>query len=151
MADIIYYVNEQLGTVVARMPNFEEDMYQEIDNFCRIKFINKNAHVSFGFSMYFYETVHKLLHGRYEPSLKSLIGKAKCNFEAGETFDVEKGKELAKQRLMEKVFKLRYHVFHEAYKMMFEDFCMPFVIKKGQYLDHLAEYENNLLMMESEY
>ena len=37
MADITYYVNEPLGTIVARLPNFVEDMEREVESFCAKK------------------------------------------------------------------------------------------------------------------
>ena len=149
MADITYYVNEPLGTVVARLPNFIEDMEREIESFCAKKYDKKNVYIAFGMTQYLLEVIHKLLQDKYAPSIKNLVGKAKCNYESEEVFDLEKGKELAKQRLMKKVFYLRYCVLEDAYRIMFNDIVEPIFYKKYNYLKHLAEYENNLSTLET--
>ena len=151
MADIIYHVNEPLGVVIARMPNFVEDMHREFESFCNKQFTDRNILIARGFSCEFYEKARTLLADKYEPSVKALIGKATCNFEGGEVFDLEKGKELAKQRLIVKVFKLRYNILREVYEMIFDDFLGPICVKGRQYVNHLAQYEENLRALENEY
>ena len=149
MVDITYYVNEPLGTVVARLPNFVEDMEREIESFCTKKYEKKNIYIAIGMAQYLLEVIHKLLQDKYAPSIKNLVGKAKCNYEDGEVFDLEKGKELAKQRLMKKVFYLRYNILEDAYRIMFNDIVEPIFYKKYHYLNHFTEYENNLFTLET--
>lgn len=149
MADIVYYVNEPLGTVVARLPNFIEDMDREIESFCAKKYEKKNVYIAFGMTQYLLEIIHKLIQDKYASSIKNLVGKAKCNYESGEVFDLEKGKELAKQRLMAKIFYLRYSIIDDAYRIMLNDIVDPIFYKKHNYLSHFAEYKNNLSTLEA--
>lgn len=53
--------------------------------------------------------------------LGNLCGKAKCNMDAGDKFDVKIGEELAKRRLLIKVASLRSRWFWELEFMMMND------------------------------
>lgn len=54
-------------------------------------------------------------------ALDNLCGKAKCNMDAGDKFDVKIGEELAKRRLLIKVASLRSRWFWELEFMMMND------------------------------
>lgn len=54
-------------------------------------------------------------------ALGNLCGKAKCNMDAGDKFDVKIGEELAKRRLLIKVASLRSRWFWELEFMMMND------------------------------
>ena len=151
MADIIYYVNEELGTVVAKMPTFEDDFYREITAFCKKQFEFKGALLATGFSSYFHRKTFELLHGKYESALVNLCGKAHCNYEHGETFDEVKGKELAKQRLMVKVFSLRRNIFNDRLFAIDEDIVEPIQGRGLHYINHLFMYIDNLDSLEAAY
>ena len=147
MADIIYYVNEPLGTVVAKMPSFEEDFYKEITKLC---WKHYPSYLSSAMAVFFVGVAREGLHGKYDSALKNLFGKAKCNYAEEETFDVEKGKELAKQRLMEKVFKLRENIFYEIHMAQIE-MHGPINHRRVHYWDRLCEYKKNIEKLEAEY
>ena len=147
MADIVYYVNEPLGTVVAKMPSFEEDFYREINKLC---FKHYPSYLSSAMAVFFVSVANESLHGKYESALKNLFGKAKCNYVEGETFDVEKGKELAKQRLMEKVFKLRENIFYEIHLAQVR-LHEPVNHRYAHYYNRLCEYKKNVEKLEAEY
>lgn len=151
MADIIYYVNKELGTIVAKMPHFENDFYREIIAFCDKQFEFKGVSFSAGFSSYFHRKAFELLHGKYESALMNLCGKAHCNYEHGETFNEEKGKELAKQRLMVKVFNLRRNIFDDLLFAIDEDIIEPIHERGLHYINHLLMYKLNVESLEKAY
>ena len=151
MADIIYYVNEELGTVVAKMPTFEDDFYREITALCQKQFEFKGGFLSRGLNSYFYRKTFDLLHGKYESALMNLCGKAHCNYEHGEIFDEVKGKELAKQRLMVKVFNLRRNIFNELMFALEEDIFSPVQDRAIHYVNHSFMYTDNLDSLEATY
>ena len=151
MADIIYYVNEPLGTVVAKMPTFEADFYKEICAFCQKQFEDKGAWFSGGCENLFKSKAFELLRGKYESAFINLCGKAHCNYEHGETFDVEKGKELAKQRLMVKVFNLRKNIFSDIYDFMGSEIMNVINEKVIHYENHLLMYNLNVESLEKAY
>lgn len=147
MADIVYYVNEELGTVVAKMPTFEEDFYKEIQKLC-----HKHYPFNLAASMarFFVDTAWDNLHNKYYSALKNLFGKAHCNYEAGEIFDIEKGKALAKQRLMKKVFSLRESIILEIHMAQIE-MLVPINERRIHYFDRLCEYQRNIEELETTY
>ena len=151
MADIIYYVNEPLGTVVAKMPDFEKDFYKEITTFCQKQFKDKSVWFSTGFGGLLRSKTFELLHGKYESAFVNLCGKAHCNYEHGETFDVDKGKELAKQRLMVKVFNLRQNIFNDLFNFMEEEIMDAISDKVAHYELHLLMYKLNVESLEKAY
>lgn len=151
MADIIYYVNEPLGTVVVKMPAFEEDFYKEISVFCEKQFKNKGNWLSIAFSQLLKNKAFELLHGKYESAFVNLYGKAHCNYEHGETFNEDKGKELAKQRLMVKVFNLRQNIFNDLFNFTVEEIIGAINEKVIHYTNHLLMYKLNVESLEKEY
>ena len=151
MADILYYVNEPLGTVVAKMPTFEADFYKEISAFCEKQFESKGAWLSTALSSLFRSKTFELLHGKYESAFINLCGKAHCNYEHGETFNEDKGKELAKQRLMVKVFNLRQNIFNDLYEFMGDEIMNSINGKVIHYENHLLMYKLNVESLEKAY
>lgn len=151
MADIVYYVNEPLGTVVAKMPTFEADFYKEITAFCQKQFKDKSAWFSSGCVKLFRKKTFELLHGKYESAFINLCGKAHCNYEHGETFNIDKGKELAKQRLMVKVFNLRQNIFNDLFIFMEEEVMDAINEKVAHYENHLLMYKLNVESLENAY
>lgn len=151
MADIIYYVNEELGTVVAKMPTFEEDFYKEITVFCQKQFKDKSAWFSSGCMKLFTSKASELLHGKYQSAFVNLCGKAHCNYEHGESFNIDKGKELAKQRLMVKVFNLRRNIFNDLFNFMEEEIMGAMNEKVAHYELHLLMYKLNVESLEVTY
>lgn len=151
MADIVYYVNEPLGTVVAKMPGFEADFYKEITAFCEKQFRDKGYWFSEGCESLLRGKAWELLHGKYESAFVNLYGKAHCNYEHGETFNVDKGKELAKQRLMVKVFNLRQNIFNDLLNFMVEEIIGAINEKVIHYTGHLLMYKLNVESLEKAY
>lgn len=151
MADIIYYVNEPLGTVVAKMPTFEEDFYKEIAVFCEKQFEDRGTWFSVGCKNLLRGKTFDLLHGKYESAFINLCGKAHCNYEHGETFNEDKGKELAKQRLMVKVFNLRQNIFNDLYEFMGDEIMKAINEKVVHYENHLLMYKLNVESLEKAY
>jgi hypothetical protein len=151
MADIIYYVNEELGTVVAKMPTFEDDFYREITAFCQKQFKDKSVWFSSGCVKLFTTKTSELLHGKYQSAFVNLCGKAHCNYEHGESFNIDKGKELAKQRLMVKVFNLRQNIFNDLFNFMEEEIMDAINEKVAHYELHLLMYKLNVESLEKAY
>lgn len=151
MADIVYYVNEPLGTVVAKMPAFEDDFYTEITAFCHKQLKDKSTWFSAGLGSILRSKTSELLHGKYESAFINLCGKAHCNYEHGETFDEDKGKELAKQRLMVKVFNLRQNIFNDLFNFMEEEIMDAINEKVAHYENHLLMYKLNVESLEKAY
>ena len=147
MADIVYYVNEPLGTVVAKMPTFVKDTYREYGAFIR-------KHLPLGFSvdyrLYTQHILEILIKTKYNEAIKNLYGKATCNYVGGEIFDEEKGKELAKQRLMVKVFKLRSKLARDVKNHMMENLSWPFGDKMIECNELVKQYEENVKKLEAE-
>lgn len=147
MADIIYYVNEKLGTVVAKMPLFEKDFLREIQVLC---FKHYPSALATSMATFFVEIAWNNLYGKYDSALKNLFGKAHCNYEENEVFDIEKGKELAKQRLMKKVFDLREKIFYEIHMAQVE-MHTPINKRRLHYWERLCEYQKNIEELEATY
>ena len=147
MADIIYYVNEPLGTVVAKMPTFEKDFYKEIQVLC---YKHYPSDLATSMAIFFGCTAYDNLHDKYESALKNLFGKAHCNYEENEVFDIEKGKELAKQRLMKRVFELREKIFYEIHMAQIE-MHSPINKRRLHYWERLRAYQRNIEELEATY
>lgn len=147
MADIVYYVNEELGTVVAKMPSFETDFYKEIQKLCHKYYPSILAS---NMASFFVNIAWDNLHDKYDSALKNLFGKAHCNYEAGEIFDIEKGKALAKQRLMKKIFSLRESIILEIHMAQIE-MLVPINERRIHYFERLCDYQNNIEELEADY
>ena len=151
MADITYYINEELGTVVAKMPRFEEDFYREINELCYKQYMERYGYsFSSEMSKFCQNLMTRNLHNKYHSTYKNLFGKAQCNYAEGENFDLEKGMELAKQRLMKKVFELRANILVEVYRELLgvRDSIGDRIT---HYMDRLDEYKENIINLEASY
>lgn len=91
-----YYINEDKGTVVAKMYIVTDEITDEILNRMRKAYANKPKIADFAGSMKY--IVNALVP--YEELC--FVGKAQCNPQ--EKFNAQKGKDLAHRRMMEKVY-----------------------------------------------
>ena len=94
-SSIVYYVNEEKGVCIAKLPTAVEELYREFNNLT-------NSFNSFDPVCFFEEWYCK-----YGKKMNDLVGRAKCNIEDGDIFDVNFGKELAKNRLLSKINEYR--------------------------------------------
>ena len=109
--NIEYYVDDVMGVVVAKIPNLEEDITEEV---CMC--IEKSFHSNFAGDRIllssFYDIVKNCV-ANHRDDLVNIFGKAKCNFEE-DKYDIEAGKYIATQRLVKKVSKYRRNIYEEV-------------------------------------
>lgn len=105
---IQYSVDYENGVVLAWF-NPDEVMSDLIEETIRLSDKMDNATLRWGKVYEMFEKFRK----ENKTSLDNLCGKAKCNTDAGDKFDVEVGEGLARRRLLVKVASLRAHWFWE--------------------------------------
>lgn len=117
--DFDIYVNEGLGVVVAKFPGASGELREDFS-----RQMNK-LWGSFGKVYWndFYNLVNKWFD-KYGPVMDNLIGKAKCNYEDGDKFDVEYGKKLAKKRLAGKLEWYWLDFYTYIYNVMVDHILM---------------------------
>lgn len=105
-----YYIDKKKGVCVCKSPNIMTEFYHEATLF----FKNKVGVSDFSYSV-------DLWLDKYYNIITGLTGKARCNFEEGEIFDVKQGCELARKRLIIKIafwrikmYSFIYHSLREA-------------------------------------
>ena len=110
MANIEYYVNDKEGIVIAKCPDAVDELYQEA-----VRIWNRQTVEDFGVIIVVDEVMSTIdtWFKNNGGQMKSIIGKANCNTDAGDVFDVEYGKLLAKRRLEEKLakFHMRFYSY----------------------------------------
>lgn len=118
-AEIIYYVNEEKGTVVAKCPEAAAELFTYFERMInKIMSVWDKDDLSFGkneFVRVAYNWIKKNCH-----VMDNLVGKAKCNYDEGEVFDVEVGKKLARDRLLLKLEDYRVNFFSYMFSLAFE-------------------------------
>lgn len=93
----VWYVDEEKGTCVCKCPEAEDKLwieYRDMSN-CGTNFAGKLGDWFF----------------TYGSQMNRLFGKAKANLEAGEVIDIERGKEIARARLIEKLSAYRASLY----------------------------------------
>lgn len=100
---VVYEINEKKGTVVARYRGGVDEVKTSIIN-TLFKFTDWGGSIKFGIDI---EMVLKPYEHRF-----SMIGIAKCHED--DTFDVEKGKQLALNRLNRKFAVLRKDIIRNV-------------------------------------
>lgn len=103
---IIYNVNKEKGTVVAR---FKGDFVNDA-SYWEDSLMGMIHNV---FSPYFYSTgmMYAIVNNVLD-SYADFVGKAKLHPE--DTWDEEKGKRIAKQKLLDKWYKVKNHVLRDV-------------------------------------
>lgn len=113
---IQYSVDYENGVVLAWF-NPDEIMSDLIEETMRLADKMQNSTLRWGVVFEQFEKFRK----QNKAALDNLCGKAKCNMDAGDKFDVKIGEELAKRRLLIKVASLRARWFWELGFMMMDD------------------------------
>ena len=103
---IQYSVDCENGVVLAWF-NPDEIMSDLIEETMRLADKMQNSTLRWGVVFEQFEKFRK----QNKAALDNLCGKAKCNMDAGDKFDVKIGEELAKRRLLIKVARLRARWF----------------------------------------
>jgi len=105
---IQYFVNEQKGVVVAKMDNVHDDCIEICDA------VLSKALRSGTFKLLpSFVALVKYNQKEYLEKANiadTLVTKARCNYDSGDVFDEEHGKSLARARLLEQLFFIRYNV-----------------------------------------
>ena len=111
---IQYFINEKKKTVTARFENNFEDTDQELWGDYLVQHIHKilKSHGNFLRSN---EAIYKMVY-KIVGEVDSYCGIAQCN--GDDAFDVEKGKELAKKRLLKKYYDTQKNVMLKFYEIM---------------------------------
>ena len=113
---IQYSVDYENGVVLAWF-NPDEIMSDLIEETIHLADKMQNSTFRWGVVFEQFEKFRK----QNKAALDNLCGKAKCNMDAGDKFDVKIGEELAKRRLLIKVASLRSRWFWELEFMMMDD------------------------------
>lgn len=113
---IQYSVDYENGVVLAWF-NPDEIMSDLIEETIRLFDKMDNATLRWGKVYEMFEKFRK----ENKTSLDNLCGKAKCNTDAGDKFDVEVGEGLARRRLLVKVASLRARWFWELEMAMMDN------------------------------
>lgn len=111
---IQYFVNKKEGTVVATFDNKSNGD----DQYLWSKYLTRHVRKIFKRSDGFFrinETVYKVIY-KTVGEVDLFYGIAQCS--GDDTFDVEKGKELAKKRLLKKYYDTQENVMFKLYKIM---------------------------------
>lgn len=93
----VWYVDEEKGTCVCKCP--------EAANMLRKEYRDMGD-TEYFWDINFAEREHRWFES-YGNQMSRLFGKAKANVEAGEVIDIERGKEIARARLIEKLSAYR--------------------------------------------
>ena len=93
----VWYVDEEKGTCVCKCPEAEEKLWDEYRDMT-----NYGANFAGKLGDWFFT---------YGSRMNRLFGKAKANLEAGEVIDMERGKEIARARLIEKLSAYRASLY----------------------------------------
>ena len=113
---IQYSVDYENGVVLAWF-NPDEIMSDLIEETIHLADKMQNSTLRWGVVFEQFEQFRK----QNKTALGNLCGKAKCNMDAGDKFDVKIGEELAKRRLLIKVARLRARWFWELKSMVMDD------------------------------
>lgn len=113
---IQYSVDYENGVVLAWF-NPDEIMSDLIEETIHLADKMQNSTLRWGVVFEQFEKFRK----QNKTALGNLCGKAKCNMDAGDKFDVKIGEEFAKRRLLIKVASLRSRWFWELGFMMMDD------------------------------
>lgn len=113
---IQYSVDYENGVVLAWF-NPDEIMSDLIEETIHLADKMQNSTLRWGVVFEQFEKFRK----QNKTTLDNLCGKAKCNMDAGDKFDVETGEELAKRRLLVKVASLRTRWFWQLEFIMTDD------------------------------
>ena len=92
----LWFVDEEKGIYVCKCPRASALLWDEYVYMSRGNFGIDN----------FYEEARKW-YKKYSNQMNNLFGKAKANIDAGEVIDSERGMELARKRLIEKLAAYR--------------------------------------------
>lgn len=93
---LTWYVDEEKGVFICKCPEASELLEKEYLEFAEDEYFN----------ICFFNAAAKW-HDTYGNQMNCLFGKAKANTAAGEIIDIERGKKLAKARLVEKLSAYR--------------------------------------------
>lgn len=110
---IQYFVNKKNGIVIAKFENCngtDQDVWSEY-LVQHTRKILKRFNGFFRINEAIYKVIYKTVGG-----VDSYCGIAQCS--GDDTFDVEKGKELAKKRLLKKYYYTQQNVMHKLYEIM---------------------------------
>lgn len=130
MEQIEYYVNEEKGVIVAKIYNVKMALYNEFSSF-----YNTSGETKYEFAPELYilnNGVNKWFINTKKEDY--VIGMAKCNFEDGDIFNIEFGKNLARARALKKLNDV---------KMSFFNFLI------GDILNMIKDYQNKLSIFET--
>lgn len=93
---LTWYIDEEKGVFICKCPEVSELLEKEYLEFAEDEYFN----------IYFFDAAAKW-RDTYGNQMNCLFGKAKANTAAGEIIDIERGKKLAKARLVEKLSAYR--------------------------------------------
>ena len=113
--DFDIYVNKTLGVVVAKFPDAAEEL--------RLDFARRMKKFWGSFDGDYWHQLDTFIKPWFLKNgvlMNNLIGKARCNFEDGDEFDVEYGKKLAKKRLAEKLETYRCDFYSYMWNVMLD-------------------------------
>lgn len=119
-SNIEYFINKENGTVVAKFKNdrMPADCYDECDIWADLvtnAFLKINKKLGYIFSNSFREEFYDEAYRRAR-NLGNRIGKAVCA--SGDEFDVEIGKKVAREKLLEKYYKFELYMMEDLREHM---------------------------------
>lgn len=136
---IQYSVDYENGVVLAWF-NPDEIMSDLIEETIHLADKMQNSTLRWGVVFEQFEKFRK----QNKTALGNLCGKAKCNMDAGDKFDVKIGEELAKRRLLIKVARLRARWFGELRFMVMDD-MFRFVDRQCHHQKIACDYDEELI------
>ena len=136
---IQYSVDYENGVVLAWF-NPDEIMSDLIEETIHLADKMQNSTLRWGVVFEQFEKFRK----QNKATLDNLCGKAKCNMDAGDKFDVETGEELAKRRLLIKVANLRKRWFWELVGIVWDD-TFRLVDRLSHHQKIACDYDNELI------
>lgn len=136
---IQYSVDYENGVVLAWF-NPDEIMSDLIEETIHLADKMQNSTLRWGVVFERFEKFRK----QNKAALGNLCGKAKCNMDAGDKFDVKIGEELAKRRLLLKVASLRSRWFWELEFMVMDD-MFRFIDRRGHHQKIACDYDEELI------
>lgn len=107
--NFVYYVDEEKGVCICKCPTALESFEKEVESLVGIDY---NGASWFEKPNYLIK-VSSEWFARFGSNMNRIFGKSKANLEAGEVFNEEKGCEIARARLIEKLAEYRQGYYQD--------------------------------------
>lgn len=103
--NFVYYVDEEKGVCICKCPTALESFEKEVKSLVGVDYMWDDSN--------YLNKVSSEWFKRFGSNMNRIFGKSKANLEAGEVFNEEKGCEIARARLIEKLAEYRQGYYQD--------------------------------------